>query len=159
MPICVGLWGKVLSTSTNAVAWWIHPMSSPVIVCSAIWSIGREAASRGPSALADITCLRYFQRTCQQIVSRRLVVLSHSKWVHNFAQQQMSSLTSTPPPSVLPLRAIAQRQHSWRLLICRHSGCTVASGIVDVCNRSQMRTSKCRPTCLIFGVNIGLDPG
>jgi len=25
-------------------------------VCSVIWSIGREAASRGPSALADITC-------------------------------------------------------------------------------------------------------
>ena len=29
--------------------------------------------------------------------------------------------------------------------------------IVGVCNRSQMRTSKC--TCLIFGVSIGLDPG
>jgi len=47
----------------------------------------------------------------------------------------------------------------------------VASGVVSVvvgvvvvfvvgggvCNRSQMRTSKC--TCLIFGVSIGLDPG
>jgi len=37
----------------------------------------------------------------------------------------------------------------------------VASGVVgvvvDVCNRSQMRTSKCK--CLIFGVSIGLDPG
>jgi len=41
---------------------------------------------------------------------------------------------------------------------------TVASGVVGivigvvvvgVCNRSQMRTSKC--TCLIFGVTIGLD--
>jgi len=47
--------------------------------------------------------------------------------------------------------------------ICRPSGCTVASGvvivgvIVGVCNRSQMRTSKC--TRLIFGVSIGLDPG
>jgi len=47
--------------------------------------------------------------------------------------------------------------------ICRPSGCTVASGVVSVvvvggvCNRSQMRTSKC--TCLIFGVSIGLDPG
>ena len=45
---------------------------------------------------------------------------------------------------------------------CRSSGCTVASGVVVVvgvvvCNRSQMRTSKC--TCLIFGVSIGLDPG
>ena len=44
------------------------------------------------------------------------------------------------------------------LAICRPSGCTVASGVVDVvvgvCNRSQMRTSKC--TCLIFGVSIGL---
>jgi len=29
--------------------------------------------------------------------------------------------------------------------------------VVGVCNRSQMRTSKC--TCLIFGVSIGLDPG
>jgi len=28
-----------------------------VIVCSAIWSIGREAASRRPSALADIIYL------------------------------------------------------------------------------------------------------
>jgi len=51
------------------------------------------------------------------------------------------------------------------LAICRPSGCTVVSGVVvvvvivgvGVCNRSQMRTSKC--TCLIFGVNIGLDPG
>ena len=50
------------------------------------------------------------------------------------------------------------------LAICRPSGCTVASGIVSVvvvvvsvCNRSQMRTSKC--TCLIFGVSIDLDPG
>ena len=53
----------------------------------------------------------------------------------------------------------------WDLLllaICRPSSCTVASGVVGVvvvvvgvCNRSQMRTSKC--TCLIFGANIGLD--
>jgi len=42
-----------------------------------------------------------------------------------------------------------------------YSGCTVVSGVVvvvvGVCNRSQMRTSKCK--CLIFGVSIGLDPG
>jgi len=53
-----------------------------------------------------------------------------------------------------------------------YSVCTMASGVVGVgvgvvvvvvvvvvvgvCNRSQMRTSKC--TCLIFGVSIGLDP-
>jgi len=56
------------------------------------------------------------------------------------------------------------------LAICRPSGCTVASGVVvvgvvvvvvvvvvGVCNRCQMRTSKC--TCLIFGVSMGLDPG
>jgi len=51
------------------------------------------------------------------------------------------------------------------LAICRPSGCTVAYGVVvvvvvvvvGVCNRSQMRTSKC--TCLFFGVSIGLDPG
>jgi len=45
------------------------------------------------------------------------------------------------------------------LAICRPSGCTVASGVVGVvgvCNRSQMRTSKC--TCSIFGVSIDLDP-
>jgi len=42
------------------------------------------------------------------------------------------------------------------LAICRSSGCTVASGVVGICNRSQMRTSKC--TCLIFGVRIVLDP-
>jgi len=53
--------------------------------------------------------------------------------------------------------------------ICRPSAYTcrptVASGVVgvvvvvviDVCNCSQMRTSKC--TCLIFGMSIGLDPG
>jgi len=54
------------------------------------------------------------------------------------------------------------------LAICRPSGCTVVSDVVvvvvvggggGVCNRSQMRTSKYRPTCLIFGVSIGLDPG
>ena len=58
-----------------------------------------------------------------------------------------------------------RRHHPHHLLaICnRPSGCTVASGVVGVvvvvgvCNRSQMRTSKC--TCLIFGVSIGLDPG
>jgi len=53
------------------------------------------------------------------------------------------------------------------LAICRPSGCTVASSVVGVvvvgvvvvgvCNRSQVRTSKC--TCLIFGVSIGLDHG
>jgi len=52
--------------------------------------------------------------------------------------------------------------------IYRPSGCTVASGVVGVvvvivvvgvCNRSQMRTSKCKLTCLIFRVSIGLDPG
>jgi len=46
------------------------------------------------------------------------------------------------------------------LPICRPSGCTMASGIVriivGVCNRSQMRTSKC--TYLIFDVSMGLDP-
>ena len=58
--------------------------------------------------------------------------------------------------------------HIYLLAICRPSGCTVESGVVGigvvivvvvggVCNRSQMRTSK--RTCLIFGVNIGLDPG
>jgi len=39
--------------------------------------------------------------------------------------------------------------------LCRPSGCTVVSGVVvvvGVCNRSQMRTSKC--TCLIIGVSI-----
>jgi len=51
--------------------------------------------------------------------------------------------------------------YSELLAICRHSGCTVASGVVGVvvvvvgiCNRSQMRTSKC--TCLIFGMSIGV---
>jgi len=45
------------------------------------------------------------------------------------------------------------------------SGCTLASGVVDVIvvvvgvcsNGSQTRTCKC--TCLIFGVSIGLDLG
>jgi len=36
------------------------------------------------------------------------------------------------------------------------SGVVVVVVVVVVCNRSQMRTSKC--TCLIFGVSIGLDP-
>jgi len=51
------------------------------------------------------------------------------------------------------------------LAICRPIGCTVASGVigvvvvvvVGVCNRSQMRISKC--TCLILGISIDLDPG
>ena len=50
-------------------------------------------------------------------------------------------------------------------MICDPCGCTVASGVVGVvvvvvvgvCNRSEMRTSKC--TCLIFGMSIGLDRG
>jgi len=52
-------------------------------------------------------------------------------------------------------------QTSSLLAICRPSDRTVASGIVvvvvSVCNRSQMRTSKC--TCPIFTVSIGLDSG
>jgi len=51
----------------------------------------------------------------------------------------------------------------WRYVALVH-GYTVASGVVsvgvvvvDVCNRSQMRTST--HTCLIFGVSIGLGPG
>jgi len=54
------------------------------------------------------------------------------------------------------------------LAICLPSGSTVTSVVVvvvvvvviivvSICNRSQMRTSKC--TCLICGVSIGLDPG
>ena len=55
-----------------------------------------------------------------------------------------------------------ERSKTVSLVICRPNGCTVVSGVVvvidvGVCNRSQMRTSKC--TCLIFGVSIGLDPG
>jgi len=50
----VGLYGKVLSISTDAVAWWTRLTSSSDTVCSAIWSIGLEAASCFPSALADI---------------------------------------------------------------------------------------------------------
>jgi len=46
----------------------------------------------------------------------------------------------------------------WRYFALVVVGPTVVSGIVvvGVCNRSQMRTSKC--TCLIFGVSIGKDP-
>jgi len=61
------------------------------------------------------------------------------------------------------------RAVNFLLAIClyRHSDRTVASGIVGivvgvvvivvvgVCNCSRMRISKC--TCVIFGVNIGLD--
>jgi len=47
--------------------------------------------------------------------------------------------------------------HGTLLAVCHPTGCTVSSSIVgvvvSVCNRSQMRTSKC--TCLIFGVSIG----
>jgi len=40
------------------------------------------------------------------------------------------------------------------LAICRPSGCTVVSGVVvGICNRSQMRTSKCT---FNFGVSIVL---
>ena len=53
------------------------------------------------------------------------------------------------------------------LAICHPSGCTLVSGVVivvvvvvvviGVCNRSQMRTSKC--TCLIFGLSVDLNSG
>ena len=63
----------------------------------------------------------------------------------------------------LPLEHL--RQSRYVSAIYQRYGCTVASGVVGVvvvvvggvCNRSQMRTSKC--TCSIFGVSIGLDPG
>jgi len=42
-------------------------------------------------------------------------------------------------------RRMSKTASRW-LAICRPRGCTVASGIVGVCNRSQKRTSKC--TCL-----------
>jgi len=62
-----------------------------------------------------------------------------------------------PLPNV---RAVADLYcRYWRYVaLVGPSGYTVVSGVVVVvCNRSQMRTSKC--TCLIFGVSIGLDPG
>jgi len=54
---------------------------------------------------------------------------------------------------VLQLQQLDIRFVFFFLAICCHSGCTVVSGVVvvvvvGVCNRSQMRTSKC--TCLIF---------
>jgi len=60
---------------------------------------------------------------------------------------------------------LSPKQVTQKLLaICRPSGCTVLSGVVvvvvvvvGVCDRSQIRISKC--TRLIFGVSIGLDPG
>ena len=65
----------------------------------------------------------------------------------------------TPRFAVAPLLTVL-------LAICRPSGCIVASGVVGVvigvvvvvgvCNRSQMRTSKCK--CLIFGVSIQGGP-
>jgi len=60
-------------------------------------------------------------------------------------------------------RALPKLRWEDLLAICRPNGCTVVSGVigvvvvVGVCNRSQMRTSKC--TCLIFSVSVGLDPG
>ena len=54
--VSVGLCSKVLSISTDAVACWIHSTSSSVIACRALWSIGLESASRGPSALSNTTC-------------------------------------------------------------------------------------------------------
>jgi len=65
------------------------------------------------------------------------------------------SLTSAGRETIIRQRAMMRPHGS--LAICRPSGCTVVSGVVvvgGVCNRSQMRTSKC--TCLIFGVSIGL---
>ena len=56
------------------------------------------------------------------------------------------------------------RATSLAICLYRPSDRTMASGvvvvvvvIVGVCNRSQMRTSKC--TCVSSGVSIGLDPG
>jgi len=71
-------------------------------------------------------------------------------WLHHeYAGVELSSAGAYHSP------------HDSLLAICRPSGCTVVSGVVGVvvgiCNRSQMRTSKC--SCLIFGVSIGLDPG
>jgi len=74
---------------------------------------------------------------------------------HQYDTQASVSTHSVPMTPVKPVLATCL------LAICRPSGCTVVSGVVvvvvGVCNRSQMRTSKC--TCLIFGVSIGLDPG
>jgi len=44
----------------------IWSASSSVIECSAIWSIGREAALHGPSVLTDVTCnYSVFIRNCK----------------------------------------------------------------------------------------------
>jgi len=55
-------------------------------------------------------------------------------------------------------RAVPLRPLSLYLLaICRPSGCTVASGVVgvvDVCNRSQMRTSNTHTTVLLLFWNL-----
>jgi len=50
------------------------------------------------------------------------------------------------------------KKHLWIIRDMSPSGCSMVAGVVvGVCNRSQMRTSKC--TYLIFGVSIGLDHG
>jgi len=62
-------------------------------------------------------------------------------------------------PPLAALRYVGFTVTVGLLAICRPSGCTVVSGVVVVvvvCNRSQMRISKC--TCLIFGVSIVLEP-
>jgi len=73
------------------------------------------------------------------------------------AQGQFSNVVnaSTKGPSFLPLPFVIGDRSPWWLTVA--SGVVGVRIVVGVCNRSQMRTSKC--TCLIFGVSIGLDAG
>ena len=90
-----------------------------------------------------------------------MIAVSPTRPGPNYALIRLSVVISDTVP--VSTRSFTILRYAKTLLaICRPSGCTVVSGIVvvvvvGVCNHSQMRTSKC--TCLIFGVNIGLDAG
>ena len=101
---------------------------------------------------------------CAAGVGMHVIRLLKFSGLH-ITRNALQNLVCSPPGLTVFSLANSRETNSTSLAICRPSGCTVASGVVGVgvvvvvvvCNRSQMRTSRC--TCIVFGVSIGLDPG
>jgi len=160
VPIIYSVWGRVLEWSRH----WTYNSAVPVLLLAV--SLGQVVHIQVPLSPSCISwyCSQGSDALC--LVTAGLV----SPWLVPFgvAATSRSTLGSDEMRSYEVswgewyecslVACWVQFCHHLSLAICRPSGCIVVSGVVViVCNRSQMRTSKC--TCLIFGMSIGLDPG
>ena len=146
-----------------------HRPQYPCVYISICSSLGRPtvlpavAAMHTPQLLQLLLPLVHAMRQLQSTtfynqLDRCQMMSSVQRWNVNGAF--LLKLFSTSSYSLYGDRKSRYQSLLASLAICRPSGCTEVSGVVvvvGVCNCSRMRTSKC--TCLIFGVNVGLDPG